>query len=120
MKQRPLVSRSSLGQSINRNVAKAAEDTFLDGFGGLHGGFVAKLFDELLVGIGQILGNVDHDVDQLVAGCIAIVGGETLAAQTENLAWLRAGAIFSRARPVMVGTSTEPPKAAVAKSSIRL
>ena len=63
---------------------------------GLFGRFdvrhIAEVLESLAFFVGQLLGDVDHDVDQLVAYRSSVVGrGETLAAQAKHFTGLRAG-----------------------------
>lgn len=53
---------------------------------------IAEVLESLAFFVGQLLGDVDHDVDQLVAYRSAVVGrGETLATQAKHFTGLRAG-----------------------------
>ena len=55
---------------------------------GLDAGLRAHSLEFGLLGIGKLLGDVDHDVDQLVACATVFLIGQTLAAKAQNLARL--------------------------------
>ena len=87
-------------------VFELAEDTVAVGLAGLYAGGAAQAFEDSLLLVGELLGHVDHDVDEFVAAASVLVVGPA--------------GMLRRARPPMVGTSTEPPRTAVGMSSIRL
>ena len=54
-------------------------------------GRVAQALDSSALAVAELLGHVDHHVDELVATCAAFAVGETLATQAQYLAGLGAG-----------------------------
>ena len=54
-------------------------------------GLAFKGLDCSLLGVGEVFGDVDHDVDKLVASSAVLLVGQTLATQTQHLAGLCAG-----------------------------
>lgn len=76
------------------DVAEAAEDSVFDGFGGLHAGLIAELFDVGFFLFAELFGDVDHYVDELVALGTAGSRGESFATESEDLAGLCSGLDF--------------------------
>ena len=72
------------------DVAEFGEDAFFDGVAGLEVGFVAEGLEGGFFAFVEVLGDVDHYVDKLVAGCGFAVSGKAFAAETQYLAGLGA------------------------------
>ena len=83
------------GVTLVEDVAELAEDAVLRFFGGLHIGSVGKSLNlGAFSSSVRFSRNVNHYVDEFVASVVALIFGETFAAQTEDLAGLSASGDF--------------------------